>query len=166
MKKIERARSGHQCKEEGKSINNFKKAEWEKKASDLCKPGIRQKFIENKVPRTVLLQKTSGKRIVECTKETPWGCGLALKDENCLITTKWTSQGIMGVMLEEIRQELMDLSKSTSSNTTTPTIQPIPDAITDGKINTIQVAKANQRTGEQETTASSDSSSSDNEMQS
>ena len=54
----------------------------------------------------VLLQKTFGKRIVECTKETPWGCGLALKDENCLVPTKWTSQGIMGTMLEEIRQEL------------------------------------------------------------
>ena len=185
MKKIERARSGHQCKEEGRSITNFKKSAWEKKASDLCKPGIRQKFMENKVPRSVLLQKTSGKCIVECTKETPWGCGLALKDENCLIPTKWTSQGIMGVMLEEIWQELMELSKynhptaqaqvnksqeeekSTGLNaatTTTSTVQPTTDCITDETTNTTQVK--NQLTSEPESTASSDSSSSDSEMQS
>ena len=106
MKKIEGAKTGHQCKEAGKLVSNYKKEVWDRRAQDLCKQGIRQKFVENKIPRDVLLIKTSGKRIVECTKETPWGCGFPLKDDNCLIPTKWTSQGIMGSMLEAIRQEL------------------------------------------------------------
>ena len=106
MKRIDRAWTGQQCKEEGRNISNYKSNIWEKMAKKLCKPGIKQKFIENKIPREVLLQKTHGKKIVECTKDSIWGCGMPLKDENCLESTKWTSQGIMGKLLQEIREEL------------------------------------------------------------
>ena len=179
MKKVERAKTGHQCKEAGKSISNFKKTVWEQKASELCKPGIRQKFIENKTPRDVLLHKTSGKHIVECTKETPWGCGVTLKDDNCLIPTKWTSQGIMGTMLEEIRQELTSyniqhtapipasnsqgpdslISASNDATTTTNATQSGHDSTAYPAVNMYH------RTDDHDTTASSESSSSDSEMQ-
>ena len=117
MRRIKRAKTGQKCKEEGRNINNYKSTTWEKNAMKLCKPGIKQKFIENAIPRNLLLKKTKGKRIVECTKDTVWGCGMALKDENCLNTTKWTNQGIMGKMLEEIRSELTSLSSGQSTST-------------------------------------------------
>ena len=44
MKKVEKAKTGHQCKEAGKSTSNYKKTIWDQKASELCKPGIRQKI--------------------------------------------------------------------------------------------------------------------------
>ena len=179
MKKVERAKTGHQCKEAGKSTSNFKKTVWEQRASELCKPGIQQKFIENRTPRDVLLHKTSGKRIVECTKETPWGCGVALKDDNCLIPTKWTSQGIMGTMLEEIRQELtsyniqhtapIPVSNSqgpnplvpASNNATTTAI------VTQSGHDTTACSAVNMyhHNDDHDTTASSESGSSDSEMQ-
>ena len=102
-----------QCKEEGKKIKNFKKDTWDSKAKELCRPGIRQKYIENKKPRDILLHTTKGKKIVECTKDDTWGCGLHLKDDNCLDPTMWTTQGIMGIVLGEIRNELSTTEHAT-----------------------------------------------------
>ena len=107
MTKIENCKNGRQCKEEGRKIKNFNKSTWDSNAKKLCHAGIRQKFIENKKLREFLLQKTKGRTIVECTKDDTWGCGLALKDDNCLDSTMWTTQGIMGVILGDIRGELL-----------------------------------------------------------
>ena len=109
LKRIDHATTGHQCKLEGQNISNIAKIsneEWEKKAKDLCLPGIRQKFKENAIPRDTLLKKTKGKRIAECCKDTLWGCGMAIHHEKCLNTLLWTNQGIMGEILETVRSEL------------------------------------------------------------
>ena len=106
IKRIVQSKTGHQCKVEGQRIANFNKNTWENNAYKLCKPGIRQKFLENEVPRQLLLNKTKGKRIAECTKDSVWGCGMSIHNDDCLDTTKWISQGIMGKLLEEIRSEL------------------------------------------------------------
>ena len=60
----------------------------------------------NAIPRQLLINKTKGKRLVECSKHSTWGCGMAIHNEKCLDTSLWTSQGIMGELLEEIRGEL------------------------------------------------------------
>ena len=88
IRRISQAKTGHQCKIEGQRITNFNQETWEKNAYQLCKPGIRQKFLENEIPRHLLLNKTKGKRITECTKDTVWGCGMSIHNENCLDTTK------------------------------------------------------------------------------
>ena len=103
---ISQTKMGHQCKAEGQRISNFNQETWESNAYQLCMPGIRQKFLENEILRHLLLNKTKGKRIAECSKDTVWGCGMSIHNENCLDTTKWISQGIMGSVLEEIRKEL------------------------------------------------------------
>ena len=105
-KRILQSKTSHQCKAEGQRIANFNSENWEKNAYQLCLPGIRQKFLENDTPRHLLLNKTKGKRIAECTKDPVWGCGMTIHNDNCLDTTKWISQGIMGAILEEIRMEL------------------------------------------------------------
>ena len=51
--------------------------------------------------------------IVECTKGTLWGNGISLDNENCLKGTTWKGrgtkgQGIMGEILCEMRQELLE----------------------------------------------------------
>ena len=130
MNRIEKSKTGRQSKEEGRKIKNFKKTTWDIKAKDICKAGIRQKFIENKKPRDLLLSKTKGKKIAECTKDDVWGCGLALNNDKCLNSTMWTSQGIMGVILEEIRDEL--IGKTQSVPNTQPDVhkQPLPGSST------------------------------------
>ena len=108
-KRIEQAHNGLACKLQGGKVVNFKKQQWDKKAKELCKPGIRQKFLENRNALVTLLKDTKNKTIIECTKEAVWGCGKALHEENCLVKTEWTQQGIMGEILEEIRQEFSHL---------------------------------------------------------
>ena len=107
IKRIMQTTTGHQCKIEGQQISNFNRQTWEKEAYTLCKPGIRQKFLSNETPRQLLLTKTKGKRITECSKDSVWGCGMVIHHEKCLDTTMWTGQGIMGEILEEIRSELL-----------------------------------------------------------
>ena len=107
IKRIMQTSTGHQCKLEGQNISNFNRKKWENEAYSLCKPGIKQKFLTNETPRQLLLTKTKGKRIAECTKDDVWGCGMAIQNEKCLDTNMWTGQGIMGQILEEIRAELM-----------------------------------------------------------
>ena len=57
---------------------------------------------------------------MECAKDSVWGCGVALQDEKCLIRTEWTTKGIMGEILEEIREELSHL-KGDCANSPTDT---------------------------------------------
>ena len=111
IKRIEHSTTGLKCKQEGGKISNYKKAVWEKKAKELCKPGIKQKYLENPRALTALLD-TGSKTIIECTKDTVWDCGIPLQNEDCLIRTKWTNQGIMGELLEEIRADLQYLLRT------------------------------------------------------
>ena len=52
-----------------------------------------------------LLNKTGYKRIVECTNNRLWGTGVPLNRAECLDQSKWTSQGVLGEILEEIHLE-------------------------------------------------------------
>ena len=107
--KIMNAKTGHACKELGRQVSNFRQDKWSKRAKSLCQDGIKQKFLENEVPRRTLLS-TKKKTIVECTKDSVWGCGKPLSDESCLDKTLWVDQGIMGEILETIRQNLQTSS--------------------------------------------------------
>ena len=120
--KIMQAKTGYACKEAGRKVSNFKQEKWTKKAKTLCYDGIMQKYLENKHARQTLLA-TKNKTIVECTKDSIWGCGKPLSEETCLDKSLWINQGIMGEMLESIRQSLkasaldtLDSSISSSSS--------------------------------------------------
>ena len=44
---------------------------------------------------------------MECTSDRLWGTGIPLGDPLCLDTSKWISPGIMGQILENIRDEAL-----------------------------------------------------------
>ena len=115
IKKIEEAKTGLECKLLGNKIANSKKSTWEKRAKELCTPGIRQKFVENRDALITLIKATGNRSIAECAKDTVWGCGIVLQDDRCLIKTEWTNQGIMGEILEEIRKDLTYLVQDSTS---------------------------------------------------
>ena len=54
---------------------------------------------------STLLNKTGNKKIVECTNDRLWGMGIPLNKAECLDQSKWTGQGILGEILEEICHE-------------------------------------------------------------
>ena len=91
------------CKNEGGFVRNYNREKWEKVAKEKCRPGIYAKFKQNSDIMAVLIGKTGCKTIVESARDHLWGTGIALSDPDCLNTTKWTTQGILGELLEEIR---------------------------------------------------------------
>ena len=111
-KKLRNTKTGLECKIISKQTKNFNGKRWEQVAKEMCKPGIKKKFQENRKPRDMLLNYTRDKLIVECAKDTLWGSGVPLEHEQCLDRSIWKGtgpkkQGIMGEILEEIRSELV-----------------------------------------------------------
>ena len=97
-----------ECKNLSKQIRNVDERKWEEEALNACLPGIRAKFYQNTNVMDTLLNKTGMKRIVECTSDRLWGTGVPLGDPECLDPTKWISQGILGQILECIREEVVN----------------------------------------------------------
>ena len=109
-----------ECKEISRNIRNYDDNKWEQVAGNLCHPGIRAKFAQNPIVLNTLLTKTGDKRIVECASDRLWGTGLPLSDPDCLDRMKWISQGILGQILEDIRNEFKDADRRHYQQTTPP----------------------------------------------
>ena len=71
----------------------------------LCEPGIREKFVQNPHLMDTLVRRTENKTIMECAKDRLWGTGSALSEESSLNRDRWITQGILGRILERIRNE-------------------------------------------------------------
>ena len=97
-----------ECKNLSKQIRNVDEKKWEQEALNACLPGIRAKFYQNTNVMDTLLSKTGIKRIVECASDRLWGTGVPLDDPECLNPMKWISQGILGQILECIRDEVLN----------------------------------------------------------
>ena len=97
--------SASKCKELGRSVKNCNTSEWNKKAKELCFPGILCKFQQNP-GLAAFLKSTGNKVLLECCYDTIWGNGYPLSDPDCINGQTYTSQGIQGEMLEEIREIL------------------------------------------------------------
>ena len=93
------------CKLLSKSIVNFDPVRWKEKAKELCLPGIKAKFEQNAVSRNCLLS-THGLKIVESSYDKFWGTGIPLRDDRCLLPRHWHTQGLLGIILEDIRLTL------------------------------------------------------------
>ena len=94
-----------ECKILSKQIRNVDDSKWDEVAGAICYPGIQAKFQQNPYAMDILIRKTGNKRIVECASDRLWATGIPLSDPNCLDDTKWISQGILGQMLESIRND-------------------------------------------------------------
>ena len=62
-----------------------------------------------------LIRKTGNKRIVECASDRLWATGIPLTNPSCLDDTKWNSQGILGQMLESIRNDSLNCHRGSMS---------------------------------------------------
>ena len=100
-----------ECKRASRLIRNVDVDRWELVAGNICQPGIRAKFLQNPPVMDTLLQKTGSKTIVECASDRLWGTGIPLNDPTCLDPQKWINQGIMGQILEGIRNEALQIQQ-------------------------------------------------------
>ena len=102
--KILSTSTARECKNLSSEITNLNVDAWETVAKERCKPGIQCKFEQN--PRLMdCLLETKDMTIVECAKDELWGTGKVLVSDDCLDSTQWHSQGILGEILCEIRND-------------------------------------------------------------
>ena len=97
--------SAYKCKDLGRNIKNCNIANWNSNAKRLCFPGLLSKFEQNP-GLAAFLKSTGNKSIIECCYDDVWGNGKPLSDPECIDSTKYNSQGILGEILEEIRDIL------------------------------------------------------------
>ena len=72
----------------------------------MCQGGLKEKFKQNKDLQNLLIS-TSGQTLVEASWDHNWGCGLSITDDQILYCQCWYSQGLLGELLEEIRDNFM-----------------------------------------------------------
>ena len=121
--KIMGCKTSFDCKQISWSIKNVDSKHWDAVAMSLCEPGIREKFVQIPHLMDILIRRTENKMIVECTKDRLWGTGTALSEESCLNRDRWITQGILGRILERIRNEFksnVTLSSQRSAETYLP----------------------------------------------
>ena len=99
------------AKRAGREVLNYDHKRWCRSAKDLCKPGIDAKFCQNPRAMQALLE-TGDKTLVECTKDAVWGNGYPLGHPNSLRSQTWKSKGILGEILEEIRNHHLAEARS------------------------------------------------------
>ena len=131
-----------ECKNHSRQIRNVDESKLEEEAGNICHHGIRAKFFQNPIAMDTLLYRTGSKRIVECASNRLWSTGLSIGEPACLDSTKWFSQGILGQILESIRNETSQirgqsylppppprpqlLLSQSVRHTNPPQLQPIP----------------------------------------
>ena len=100
-----------QCKDLARNITNFNRDSWNDNAKEMCESGISAKFEQN--PELVeVLTGMDHKTLVECCSDRVWGNGVPLFDDNCLKPEFWSSQGILGEILEDVRSKLQESTQS------------------------------------------------------
>ena len=100
-----------EMKAKGRHVKNYNDREWKNKCEEIVINCVRAKFQKHESARRVLLE-TNNKTIGEATKDTFWGTGLHIKDENTLDRTKWIGQNLMGQILMQVRSELLEAKES------------------------------------------------------
>ena len=109
-------KSAFDCKLLSKEIvYSPEKARWADVARELCYPGIKAKFEQNENLRQFLLH-TGSCILAECSYDSLWGTGIPIHHTDCLKHDQWTSQGLLGDILTQIRSELVETANISSTN--------------------------------------------------
>ena len=104
-KMIMGAKTAVRCKLLGKEVKNCNIDKWNADAENICYPGILSKFQQNKWLAN-FLKSTGTRTILECCYDNVWGNGYPLSDPDFINPDKYAKQGIMGSILEHVRDEL------------------------------------------------------------
>ena len=102
-----KVRSPRRCKELGKNIVGFNKADWATVAEGVMFTGVQEKFLQNANARKVLTD-TKGMLLAEATQyDNYWANGLAIDDEDNADVGQWPGRNTLGRILMKIRDSLL-----------------------------------------------------------
>ena len=116
---IMQAKTPLKCKSLGKEIMNCDIEKWNQVAAKHCYPGILSKFQQN-AGIASFLKNTGTNTLLECCYDDVWGNGLPLSNPHCINPTKYKNQGILGTMLEQVREVLFARSNNYNKENTDP----------------------------------------------
>ena len=92
----------------GRQVENFELKKWNLNAPEIVYKGNKAKFTQNGEFKKLLLS-TKGKTVVEASPDDfIWGTGLAETDLSCRSIMKWKGTNWLGIILTELREELLD----------------------------------------------------------
>ncbi len=115
-----------EVKKLGYKVQGFKRDVWERNLDKVAYECNKVKFDVHFDMANYLLS-TYPKELAEASEEEPWGCGVALKNDDILNRDKWLRKnGVMGDTLMIIRQELYEERKSNSSRSSGGTSMSTP----------------------------------------
>lgn len=99
-----------ECKNLGRTkIDNWNGELWDKISYTVVKRGIKAKFIQNPKLRRILLD-TGDMLLAECSeKDTKWGIGISIDNDDRFDVSKWKGKNYLGRILMEVRDELRKL---------------------------------------------------------
>ena len=122
--KILGAKNAISCKQLAYQIQNYDHRGWIDAANELCRDGIHAKFDQNPSLSRKLLS-TGEKTLVESSRDDIWGTGVPLFRWDCLNRIHWKGNGILGALLEDIRDSLR--RKNTDYQAMETTVNTLPD---------------------------------------
>ncbi len=91
----------------GRKVAGFDDAVWKRERVRIVKDGNRAKFTQNDELLALLLS-TKGTTLVEASPyDKIWGIGLSENDPRAMDPAQWNGQNLLGVVLTELRDELL-----------------------------------------------------------
>ena len=106
--KIMASKNVREQKSLGREVKNFDLEIWTENAIDIVYKGNKAKFEQNKDYLELLLS-TKGKTLVEASPtDKVWGIGLTADDTDANNILKWKGTNWLGIVLTELRQELLE----------------------------------------------------------
>ena len=113
-KKILKTDNVAEIKTLGRKVSNYDDHIWNGVRQVIIYEGLLQKFLQNEELKNQLLS-TKNAILAECAvKDTIWGIGLSMKDENRFDKSKWKGTNLLGYTLMLVREQILEDSLGTA----------------------------------------------------
>ena len=107
-KKILKTDNVAEIKTLGREVFNYDDHIWNGVRQVIIYEGLLQKFLQNEELKNQLLS-TKDAILAECAvKDTIWGIGLSMKDENRFDKSKWRGTNLLGYTLMLVRKQILE----------------------------------------------------------
>ena len=108
---ILRSNSPYQAKKVGSRIKGFDRDKWTANSEDIAYNAILNKFAQNSLLGNILVS-SGGIRLVEASRELPWGTGVPIRHRDVLHEESWVSPGLMNKILQRVHDTLRNSLKN------------------------------------------------------
>lgn len=111
--KVRETTDPREMKRIGENIHNYDHQEWLNTMNEVVFKALKAKFTDERAHGAKDYLLSTGNRVIgEASRNTHWGTGLHVSDQNALKTDEWKGKNIIGKMLMNIRNEILEKNKN------------------------------------------------------